>query len=98
PAGALVIDDAAGPKPERYRGFLRTLAEAPCIVVGKRSTVYAPVRDLGLTALWDDGDPLLDEPLAPYVHARDAALVRQELQGGALLFAGHTRTTDVERL
>lgn len=98
PEGGLVVDDATKPNPERYRGFLRTLADAPCIVVGKRSAVYAPVRDPGLVAVWDDGDPLLDEPLSPYVHARDAALVRQELHGGALLFAGHTRTTDVERL
>lgn len=32
------------------------------------------------------------------MNARDAALLRQELEGSALLFAGHTRTTDVERL
>ncbi|MFT4220723.1 MAG: primosomal protein N', partial [Microbacterium sp.] len=98
PPGALVLDDATRPNPERYRGFLRTLAEAPCVVVGKRSAVYAPVSSPGLVAVWDDGDPLLEEPLAPYVHARSAALVRHELDGGALLFAGHTRTTDVERL
>ena len=67
-------------------------------MIGNRSAVYAPVHDLGLVALWDDGDPLLAEPLSPGVHARDAALLRQELDGGALLFAGHTRTTDVERL
>ncbi|HWI30723.1 MAG TPA: primosomal protein N' [Microbacterium sp.] len=98
PEGALVRFDARRPNPERYRSFLRALGRAPCIVIGNRSAVYAPVRDLGLIAVWDDGDPLLEEPLAPYVHARDAALVRQELDGGALLFAGHTRTTDVERL
>jgi primosomal protein N' (replication factor Y) len=98
PDDALVVDDATRPNPERYRAFLRTLAPAPCIVVGKRSAVYTPVPDLGLLAIWDDGDASLEEPLAPYVHARDAALVRQELHGGALLFAGHTRTTDVERL
>ncbi|HET8928973.1 MAG TPA: primosomal protein N' [Microbacterium sp.] len=98
PDDALVVDDATRPNPERYRAFLRTLAPDPCIVVGKRSAVYTPVPDLGLLAIWDDGDPLLEEPLAPYVHARDAALVRQELHGSALLFAGHTRTTDVERL
>ena len=32
------------------------------------------------------------------MHARDAALLRQELDGCALVFSGHTRTTDVERL
>lgn len=98
PTSALVRDDARQSSPARYAAFLRTLSAQPCVVIGNRSAVYAPVHDLGLVALWDDGDPLLGEPLSPGVHARDAALLRQELDGGALLFAGHTRTTDVERL
>ncbi|AZH78572.1 preprotein translocase subunit SecA [Microbacterium sp. Y-01] len=97
PAEAIVRHDSRQTNPDRYRAFLRTLEDAPCIVVGNRSAVYAPVR-AGLVAIWDDGDSLLGEPLAPYVHARDAALVRRELEGSALLFAGHTRTTEVERL
>lgn len=95
---AVVRDDSRQSSPARYAGFLRTLADAPCIVLGNRSAVYAPVADCGLIAVWDDGDPLLDEPLSPGVHTRDAALVRQGMQSCALLFAGHTRTTDVQRL
>ncbi|WEG10524.1 primosomal protein N' [Microbacterium horticulturae] len=95
---AVVRVDARQSGPERYGGYLRILAKAPCVVVGSRSAVYAPAHRVGLVALWDDGDTLLSEPLSPGVHARDAALVRQELEGTALLFAGHTRTTDVQRL
>ncbi|RLK49208.1 primosomal protein N' [Microbacterium telephonicum] len=95
---AVVRDDARRSGPERYAAYLRLLAPSPCIVVGNRSTVYAPARDVGAVIIWDDGDPLLAEPLSPGVHARDAALVRQELEGSALVFSGHTRTTDVERL
>jgi len=98
PDDALVRDDARRSGPERYASYLRVLAPQPCVVIGNRSTVYAPAHEPGLVAIWDDGDPLLAEPLSPGVHARDAALVRQELDGAALLFAGHTRTTDVERL
>ena len=98
PDGAVVLDDARRSGPERYAAYLRVLAPVPCIVIGKRSAVYAPAHDVGLVAVWDDGDPLLGEPLTPGVHARDAALVRQELEAHALVFAGHTRTTDVERL
>jgi primosomal protein N' (replication factor Y) len=97
PGEAVVRYDSRQTNPDRYRGFLRTLEESPCIVVGNRSAVYAPV-EAGLVTVWDDGDPLLGEQLAPYVNARDAALLRQELEQSALLFAGHTRTTDVERL
>ena len=98
PADAIIRNDARQSSPARYSAFLRMLAPAPCIVVGNRSSVYAPVHDPGLVAIWDDGDPLLAEPLSPGVHARDAALIRQELDGCALIFAGHTRTSDVERL
>lgn len=97
PAEAVARWDARQPNPDRYRALLRA-AHTPLIVLGNRSAVYAPAERLGLIALWNDGDPLLDEPLSPYVHARDAALIRQEQQGGALVIAGHTRTTEVARL
>lgn len=95
---AVVRDDARRSGPERYASYLRLLAPVPCIVVGNRSTVYAPAHDVGAVIIWDDGDALLAEPLSPSVHARDAALIRQELEGSALVLAGHTRTTEVERL
>ncbi len=98
PSSSVVRLDAAQSASERYAAYLRTLDAAPVIVLGNRSAVYAPVAQLGLVALWDDGDPLLREPLSPGIHARDAALLRHEHEGGALLFAGHTRTADVERL
>lgn len=98
PGSAIVRSDARQSNPDRYRGLLRALDAAPVVVVGNRSAVYAPARALGLVALWNDGDPLLGEPLAPYVHARDAALVRQEQQHSALILAGHSRTTEVQRL
>ncbi|WP_341942140.1 primosomal protein N' [Microbacterium sp. LWH10-1.2] len=97
PAEAVARYDSRQTNPDRYRSFLRSLEDAPCIVVGNRSAVYAPTR-AGLVAIWDDGDPLLGEPLAPYANARDVALLRQGEEGSALIFAGHTRTTDVERL
>jgi len=90
--------DARQPGGDRYRAFLDATRDPARIIIGNRSTVYAPAARLGLIALWDDGDALLAEPLAPGVHPRDAALVRQEQSGAALLFASHTRSVEVERL
>ncbi|MCS0498206.1 primosomal protein N' [Protaetiibacter mangrovi] len=98
PEERIVRFDTGQPDSDRYRAVLRAMGESPVVVLGNRSAVYAPAARLGLIALWDDGDPLLAEPLTPYVHARDAALIRQEQQDCALLFAGHTRTTEVQRL
>lgn len=94
----VVRTDARQSGPARYRGFLDATAEAARIVIGNRSTVYAPASRLGLIAVFDDGDALQAEPLAPGVHARDAALIRQEQSGAALVFLAHTRSVDVQRL
>lgn len=98
PADRLVRLDARQSNPDRYRGMLACLDTTPLVIVGNRSVVYAPAADLGLLALWDDGDPLHSEPLSPYVHSRDAALVRQEQQQCALLFFAHVRSAEVQRL
>ena len=98
PAERIVHLDAKQSNPDRYRSFLACLGETPLVIVGNRSVVYAPAKRLSLIAVWDDGDPLHVEPLSPYVHTRDAALVRQEAQGCALFFFGHSRSTEVERL
>ena len=98
PAEYVVHLDARQSNPDRYRAFLRCLIGDPLVIIGNRSVVYAPAAKLGLIAVFDDGDPLHSEPLSPYVHSRDAALLRQEQQGGALLLVGHSRSTEVERL
>jgi len=90
--------DAAQPNQDRYRAFLRCLEPAPRVIIGNRSAVYAPAHRLGMIAIWDDSDPLHGEPLAPYAHARDVALVRAEQSGCALVLAGHTRSVEAQRL
>ncbi|WP_291056156.1 primosomal protein N' [Herbiconiux sp.] len=97
-ADVVVRLDARQARPDRYANFLTALDGAPHIVVGNRSSIYAPVSSLGQIVVWDDGDPLQSEPLAPYVHLRDAALVRQEQSGARLAFLSHARSTEVERL
>lgn len=86
----------------RYKEFLRALEPAASIVVGNRSAVYAPAHNLGAVIIWDEADSSLDEPLSPYVHARDVALVRTADGGvnsaAGLLFASHTRSTQMQRL
>jgi primosomal protein N' (replication factor Y) len=98
PADDIVRVDARQANPDRYRGFLTLLEGRPRIIVGNRSAVYAPAHNLGLIVMWDDGDPLYAEQLSPYVHARDAALIRREAADCALVFLGHSRSVEVERL
>lgn len=96
--GGVIRLDARRAAAERYRNFLHALDHEPRIIIGNRSAVYAPAHDLGAIIIWDDGDPLLGEPLAPYVHARDAALVRAQQTGAGLMLAAHMRSLEAHRL
>ena len=65
----------------RYTAWLKVLRGHVQVVVGTRAAAFAPVRDLGLVAWWDDGDDLLDEPRAPYPHVREVLAARARLEG-----------------
>lgn len=91
----LTADD--GPTP-RYRNFLRLLAGSARIAIGTRSAAFAPVSNLGLVACWDDGDDLHIDQRAPYAHTREVLLLRAGQEDCACLLAGHTRSTEAQRL
>ncbi len=101
---ALKIDDAAvrvdakQSQAKRYTQHLRALQKRPQIVFGNRSAIYAPAHNLGAILVWDEADPLYNEPHAPYVHTRDAAIIRAMLSGCGLLLTGHIKSADTQRL
>ncbi len=95
PAVSLSAD--LGPA-ERYRRWLRVLRGEVRVAVGTRATAFAPVRDLGLVAVWDDGDDLHAEPRAPYPHVREVLALRAHLTGAAFLAGGHARTAEAQLL
>ena len=86
-----------GPE-ERYSRFLAVSRGAVRAVVGTRAAVWAPVHDLGLMVVWDDGDDLLAEPRAPYCHAREVALLRAHRARASMLLAGHAVTAEGAQL
>lgn len=97
PSGFVTLTAELGPA-TRYRAFLRALRGEVRVVIGNRASVFAPVQDLGLVALFDDGDDLLAEPRAPYLHARTVLALRAAAAGAAALFTGYARTAEVQQL
>lgn len=96
PTGFVTLSADSGPA-ARYRSFLAALRGEVGVVIGNRAAAFAPVRDLGLVAVFDDGDDLLAEPRAPYPHARDVLALRAADTGAAFLAAGYSRTAEVQR-
>lgn len=83
---------------ERYRRWLAVRRGDIRAVVGTRAAAYAPVTDIGLAIVWDDGDDLHREPRAPYPDTRDVLAIRVAHAGAALLIGGHTRTVQAQQL
>ncbi len=93
----VLLSADAGPA-QRYRDFLAVSRGARRVVVGTRSAALAPVHDLGLVVVWDDGDDLHAEPRAPYPHVREMLVLRARQQKTAMLLAGFARTCEAEVL
>jgi primosomal protein N' (replication factor Y) len=92
---ALTADLGGG---ERYKNWLAAKRGDVSCVVGTRAAIFTPLPNLGLIALWDDGDSSLAERVAPYVHAREVLTLRAHQTGAAALIGGYTVTAEGAQL
>jgi primosomal protein N' (replication factor Y) (superfamily II helicase) len=83
---------------ERYRRWLAVSRGEVRVAAGTRAAMFAPVHDIGLVVLWDDGDDLHAEPRAPYPHAREVLALRAHRTGAAALIGGFSRTAELTQL
>ena len=94
-----VVALSAGLGPaQRYRRWLSVLRGSARLVIGTRSAVFAPVADLGLVLVWDDGDDTLSEPRAPYPHAREVGMLRAHQLRCAAMIGGYSRTAEAQAM
>ena len=75
---------------ERLDEFHRIQKGEAKIVVGTRSAVFAPVRDLGLIIIDEEQEQTYKSDAAPRFHARDVAKFRCVQRGCLLLLASAT--------
>ncbi|MFE0676805.1 primosomal protein N' [Streptomyces sp. NPDC058867] len=92
-----VLTADAGPE-KRYREWLAVRRGSVRAVVGTRAAMFAPVRDLGLVVIWDDGDDSHSEPHAPQPHARDVLLSRAAQDRCGFLLGAWSCTVEAAQL
>ena len=83
---------------KRYESFLKSRFETNQLIIGNRSSLYAPVHDLDSIFVWDEFDYSHSDQAAPYAHSRDIALLRQSIEKCNLLFASYCFSTEIYRL
>ena len=75
---------------ERHRQW-RDIAEGRAdVVIGARSAVFAPVRDLGLIVIDEEHENSFKQDTAPRYHGRDVAIMRANLVGAAVILGSAT--------
>ena len=75
---------------ERRAAFWRVRRGDARIVLGARSAILAPVRDLGLVILDEEHDAAYKQEEAPRYHARQAAWIRARAAGAVLVLGSAT--------
>jgi len=75
---------------ERHDEWQRIRRGEATVVVGPRSAVFAPVRDLGLIVVDEEHDGSYKQSETPRYHARDVAVVRARLEGARVVLGSAT--------
>lgn len=61
-----------------------------CVVAGTRSAIFSPANNLGLIIVDQEDDQVYKQEQVPHYHARQAALMRAQIQGAKVILGGHS--------
>ncbi|HEX6043183.1 MAG TPA: primosomal protein N' [Pyrinomonadaceae bacterium] len=77
-------------KGERFDEWTRVRNGDARIVIGTRSAVFAPVRDLGLIVVDEEHESSYRQQESPYYNARDTAIVRAQKESATVVLGSAT--------
>ena len=75
---------------ERYDAWRRVHRGEARVVIGARSAVFAPVKNLGLLVVDEEHEGSYKQDKAPRYHARDVSIVRAKMSQAAVLLGSAT--------
>jgi primosomal protein N' (replication factor Y) (superfamily II helicase) len=81
---------SSGPREERYRNFLLAMRLESSVVVGTRSAIFTPVRNLAGIIVYKESSSDHFEVRSPGWNTSVIAQIRSEHEGVAIVFTGFT--------
>lgn len=82
---------------ERHRHWKAIAAGEVQVVVGARSAVFAPTRNLGLIVIDEEHESTFKQETAPRYHARDIAVKRAQMLGVPVILGSATPALETWR-
>ncbi|MFM1938039.1 MAG: hypothetical protein RLZZ320_897 [Actinomycetota bacterium] len=83
---------------QRRLAFEKLLTQENIVILGLRSGIFIPARDLARIYILDESSPQYTEQRSPYWNLRDVALLRSEAEGCEVVFFGHGCSAELQRL
>jgi primosomal protein N' (replication factor Y) len=96
--GISTVFHSALPAGARFTEWMRIRRGEVRIVIGPRSAVFAPVRDLGLIVIDEEHDGSYKSGNTPRYHARQVAMRRRAREGARLVMGSATPSVEAWRL
>ena len=81
-------------KGERFDASERIRAGEADLVIGPRSALFAPVKDLGLILIDEEHDTAFKSDISPKYHATEVAKFRAKIAGASLVLGSATPLTE----
>ena len=79
---------------ERYEQWQRILRQEVLVVVGARSAIFAPLRDIGLIVIDEEQETTYKSETHPRYHARDIARMRARNHNAVLVLGSATPSVE----
>ncbi len=79
---------------EKYDEYRKIASNKARIVIGARSGVFAPLKDLGLIIIDEEHSETYKQENNPYYHARQVAIFRSQIENCKVLLASATPSLD----
>jgi primosomal protein N' (replication factor Y) len=89
PGRVAVLHSALTPR-QRYGEWRRIAAGQVDVVIGPRSALFAPVRELGLIVIDEEHDWTYKQEQSPRYHARETAIKLAQLTGASVVLGSAT--------
>ncbi len=75
---------------QRHAGWRRLAEGSARVVVGARSAIFAPMRDIGLIVVDEEHDPSFKQDQLPRYHGKDVAIKRAQIENATVLLGSAT--------
>jgi len=81
----IVLDRKLKPRQELAQ-WSQIKGGGPCVAIGTRSAIFAPVSNLGLIIISEEEDRAYKQEQSPHYHTHEVALMRAEIEHCRILF------------